>query len=188
MKLVSAGSEFSAAACARWHHVAATSTIEGPTNGMHDRYEADVELNDGESPDSAFERVRAHLFAYDVFPSRLMRSVICPDAPLREGSVLVQRVRSGPLAIESAVRVLEVWDRGDDKERAAGFRYVTLAGHPERGVASFEVRLSSDDQVTVVIESRSVAGSAVTSMGRPLARRVQRRLTIAALEHLANAQ
>ena len=185
--VVSALRPFDVKTCARWHHVPATSTIDGPPQAVPDRYEAVVQLRPGESPDAAFERVRDRLFAYRVFPPRLMRFVICPEGCLREGSVVVQRVAVGPLRIEAAVRVVERWDRGDAEQRSAGFRYVTLAGHPECGVASFEVRLGADDRVTVEIESRSRPGGRATRAARPLARSVQRRSTMAALAHLTAA-
>jgi hypothetical protein len=85
-------------------------------------------------------RLRSRLLSYDIFPPRFLRFVICPPGELVVGSVIVQRVGFGPVALESAVRVVDVWQRQTDGGQEAGFTYVTLAGHPERGVASFKVR------------------------------------------------
>ncbi len=100
------------------------------------------------------------------------------------GSVIVQRVGFGPVALESAVRVVDVWQRQTDGGQEAGFRYVTLAGHPERGAASFEVRMGRDETIQLILEARSTPGSVTTRLARPVARAIQLALTRAALRRL----
>jgi uncharacterized protein (UPF0548 family) len=170
-------------ACARWDRALPTSPPEGPPNATLDRYVGEVRLLPSEDAEAAFKRVRARLFAYDIFPPRLMRFVVCPPGPLSEGALVVQRVGSR-LTVESAVRVVETWDQATDGNQSAGFRYVTVAGHPERGCASFEVRRTVEGRVHVILEARSRAGNVLTQVGRPVARWAQTRATKAALRRL----
>jgi hypothetical protein len=142
-----------------------------------------------------FARVRDRLLAYDIFPPRIFRSTICPAGSVTAGATIIQRIVLGPLALEAAVQVIDVWDdvmagsagEAGAESRSAGFRYVTLQGHPECGVASFEVRISATGEVTILLDARSRAGSWLTRLGRPFARRFQRGLTQAALLRLADA-
>jgi uncharacterized protein (UPF0548 family) len=127
-------------ACARWQDKPATSPPEGLPTGIYDHYEAKLHRRRDESPDEAFERIRAQLFAYDIFSPSLMRYSLCSGDRIELDSLIVQRAGVGPIRLESAVRVVDIWDRDAGDGREAGFRYVTLAGHPERGVASFAVR------------------------------------------------
>jgi uncharacterized protein (UPF0548 family) len=153
-----------------------------------DRYEARVPVATGDSPSAVFARVRDRLLAYDIFPPRIVQAAICPAGPIALGATIVQRIVLGPLALETAVRVIEVWDRAAEGGASqAGFRYVTLQGHPECGVASFEVQASAAGEVTVILGARSWPGSWLTRLGYPFARRFQRRLTEAGLRRLVEA-
>jgi uncharacterized protein (UPF0548 family) len=176
-----------ARACARWGHANPTSPPEGPQDATVDEYVGEARLLVSEDAAAAFERLSGRLFAYDIFPPRLMRHVVCPPGPLAAGTLVVQQVGLRVLAVESAVRVVETWERTTGSQRSAGFRYVTLAGHPERGCASFEVRLTPDGRVEVVLAARSRAGSVLTTFGRPVARWIQRAATRAALRRLTEA-
>ena len=64
---------------------------------------------------------------------------------------------------------------------------MTLRGHPECGVATFQVRLDQDGVVTVVLDVRSEPGLLLTRLGRPFARAFQNAITKAALRRLASA-
>jgi uncharacterized protein (UPF0548 family) len=172
-------------ACTRWNDAAPTSPPEGLPTGIYDRHQAHVRLLNGEDADTAFGRIRTRLFVYDIFPPNLIRFVLCPDRAIESDTLIVQRAGIGPIRLESAVRVVETWDRDADGERDAGFRYVTLAGHPERGVASFSVRRDSSGDVRLTLDARSDAGTLITRIGRPVARRVQLAATKAALNRLA---
>ena len=82
------------------------------------------------------------------------------------------------------MRVIDSWDRLLESGREAGFAYATLPGHPERGVASFAVRLDARGRLQVHLEARSEPGLLLTRLGRPVARLFQRSLTRAALRRL----
>ena len=177
-----------ARACLRWGHASPTSPPEGPEGAAVDEYVGEVHLVGSADAAGAFERLSGRLFAYDIFPPRWMRHIVCPPGALAAGALIVQQTGFTVLAIESAVRVVETWQRTTGDERSAGFRYVTLSGHPERGCASFEVRLTRSGRVEVVLEARSRAGSLLTTLGRPVARSIQTRATRAALRRLTEAQ
>jgi uncharacterized protein (UPF0548 family) len=143
-----------------------------------------VQLAPGDDPQEVFDRLHRRLLAYDIFPPRLVHAAIWPAGPIRAGVTIVQRVVVGPLGLESAVRVMDSWDRTLEAGREAGFAYATLPGHPERGVASVAGRLDALGQVRVHLEVRSEAGLLLTRLGRPVARLFQRSLTRAALRRL----
>jgi len=172
-------------ACARWNSVEATSPPEGLATGVYDVHQAEVHFQQDQDAEAAFERIRGRLFAYDIFPSQVMRHVTCPGPAIERGTLIVQQVGMGPLRLESAVRVVEVWDTATDGHREAGFRYVTLAGHPERGVASFAVHRDEAGVVRITLDARSQPGTRVSRVGRPIARPAQLAMTRAALRRLS---
>ncbi len=183
------------ALCERWSRAARTSSHSGPPNPTVDAYEAQVTIGPEECPLTVYNSLRERLLTYDIFPPNIVHATIYPAGRVAACSTIVQRVVVGPVALEAAVRVIEVWDhpptRDDDGLRgggSVGFCYVTLEGHPERGVASFEVRLKATGEVTVVMEARSCAGNWITRVGRPFARVFQRALTQAALRRLVDAR
>lgn len=144
-------------------------------------------MRQGASRADVYARVRDRLLAYDVFPPTLVRYAICPAGPIRVGATIVQQILLGPLALEMAVRVVDAWDRSEGAIHEAGFSYVTLEGHPERGIATFRVRLDEAGGVTILIDARSRPGLLLTRIIRPIARALQRTLTQAALHRLAAA-
>ena len=179
-------SERAARGCERWTDAPATDSLEG-TGGVVDRYERDAAVRSGESRTAAFDRLEGRLLRYDVFPPRVMDARVCSrDGRLHESTIIVQRVRLGPLRLEFAVRVLRVWsDRGGEADEA-GFSYVTLKGHPERGVSTFSLSRPADaDKITFRIDVRSRPASLLARAARPCARWFQRHATEAALGHLA---
>lgn len=147
-----------------------------------------MRVAEGETALTAFERVRRRLLDYDIFPPALVGKLVTPDGPIVRGSTIVQRLGLGAIFVEAATRVVEVWDTVEpsDGSRSAGFAYVTLQGHPERGVATFEVR-QEGDAVFVVLTARSVPGTFLTRMASPLMRVVQRGITRRAIKRLAGA-
>lgn len=168
--------------CRRYADRSETSGADGPPNAAHDRYEAKATMAQGETPRAAIARIRGRLLAYDIFPPSAIRAHLCPSGPIREGTTIVQWARVGLVWIETAVRVIEVWD-GDSN---AGFSYVTLAGHPEKGIATFGVERRGDE-IWLVMTASSRPGTLLTEVGRPLARRMQKRLTRQALQRLSMA-
>jgi uncharacterized protein (UPF0548 family) len=171
----------SSSSCERWSSrpVSGDAPLEA---AVDDRYERAVRFRDPEDALARYLGVRDRLLSFDVYPRRWFRFVVCPSGPLEPGKTMVQRIGPRFLALEAGVRVTDVWDR-EGSERSAGFRYVTLHGHPERGVETFEVRMHGRE-VGVVLEARSTAGTWLTMAARPLARWIQRRLTEAAIGSL----
>jgi uncharacterized protein (UPF0548 family) len=127
-----------------------------------------------------YRRAADRLLRYDIFPPRLMRSTVCTvDGRVAGSATIVQRVRLPPgVRLEAAVRVVDVWRSGEE----VGFRYVTLAGHPERGEESFAVRRDAAG-VAFLVRGRSQPGTLATRLLRPLTRRFQRRATEAAVAY-----
>ena len=164
---------------------AATSGSTGPERGRVDVYRRRVRLEEAESPANCFERVRARLFWYDIFPPVLVRHRVLPAGEIQQDAVVVQRFGVAGLFVESATRVVDVWETTEaDGAQTAGFAYVTLQGHPERGVATFEVRREGDE-VFVVLTARSVPGTTLTRLAGPVVRLIQRAVTKRAVTRLA---
>ena len=193
MSLVLASRPFDATSCDRWSRTPKSSPRCGPPEATVDQYEMSARIGPSDTPSDVFARIRDRLLAYDVFPPEIVHATIYPEGRIAAGATIVQRIVFGPLALEAAVRVIDVWDRVTGSSagepgsvRIAGFRYVTLRGHPECGVASFEVRAGPTGEVTVLLEARSRPGSWRTRLAHPIARRIQRALTEAALRRLAN--
>jgi uncharacterized protein (UPF0548 family) len=169
----------------RYLHRTPTSDREGPLEGRVDTYKRLLQRRPHESTRSAFERARRRLFDYDIFSPKLVGYRIIPTGGVQLGCTIVQRLGFGAIFLESATRVIDVWDTaGSDQTRRAGFAYVTLQGHPECGVATFEAR-QEGDSVCVVLTARSVPGTTITSVGGPLTRLVQRLITRQAMRRMA---
>ncbi len=170
--------------CERWNGCAPTANASEHV-GLHDVYTAPLH-GDGDAA-SLVARALVVLLSYEVFPAYRMRHHVCTeDGILRTGALVVQRLFTGPIAAEVAVRVDEVFD-----ERArgghAGFTYTTLRGHVERGVATFSVGVDTDGAPILRIESWSRPGNALAALGRPLLRLVQRASVHQALRHVQQA-
>ena len=171
------------ASCAPWLDAPATDSVDG-TEGFVDHYVAQIEPPRGVDVDSVFFHFEDRLFRYDIFPPTLMRAKVCSDDErLREGTTIVQHVAVGPFTLVSAVRVARVWHVEGADGIESGFSYVTLEGHPERGVSSFRLSRTADGRIMFSIDARSRPGSLLTRIGRPFARRFQRGATEAALAH-----
>jgi uncharacterized protein (UPF0548 family) len=152
---------------ARWAPLAPNASREGIARGgyLHDRYEQRV--------DDTFESALERLFRYDIFPPARMRARVCsPDARVATGVTIVQRVRFGAIALESAVRVIEC----ERSASGASFAYATLEGHPEQGIASFALERDGGAP-RFVAQAWSRAGNALARLGRPVARHLQRSIT-----------
>jgi uncharacterized protein (UPF0548 family) len=120
-----------------------------------------------------FERAVDALLAYRIFaPHRMIAHVCTRDHRVAVGATIVQRVLMGPLAIETAVRVIEM----DRTANRVSFAYATLSGHPERGVASFAVVRGSEGS-SFEAHAWSRAGHWLTILGRPISRALQRSMT-----------
>lgn len=171
----------------RWKSAATTDSLEG-TEGVVDHHTRDVRVQPGEAVEAVFRRLEDRLLRYEVFPPSVMRAEVCSeDGLIHEGTTIVQHVAIGPLRLEAAVRVLRVWNTQTEDVQEIGFTYVTLKGHPERGISTFRLRRSAEGPITFLIDSRSRPGSLLTRLTRPIARRFQLRATEAALRHFTGS-
>lgn len=167
--------------CETWATCAPTASAAAPV-GLHDVYAAP--LDGMAAPDTVVARALGVLLRYDVFPAHRMRHHVCTDdRQLRSGALVVQRLIAGPMAVEVAVRVDDVFD---ERTRGghAGFTYTTLQGHVERGTATFSVGLDEAGAPLLRIESWSRPGNALMFLGRPFLRGLQRSSVHEAVRHV----
>jgi len=153
--------------CDEWSDYPVNASRELIARGgfVHDFYEAPFTGD--------FERAIDALLAYKIFAAHRMVAHVCTqDSRVAVGATIVQRVVIGPLAIETAVRVIEL----DHTPDSTSFAYATLRGHPERGVASFAVA-RTDGRATFQAQAWSRAGHWLTTLGRPMSRALQRSMT-----------
>jgi uncharacterized protein (UPF0548 family) len=169
---------------AAWSGLALSTSDKDARRGAFDRSSLDLPVSDG-SLDAVFDRAVRALLRYQIFPPwRMQYRVGTTDGNVAEGATIVQRVTFGPIALETAVRVVSVFDSTSGGERKSGFTYATLRGHPERGLATFYVRHElATASLSVVIETWSRPGVWFTRIGRPVARVLQKRMTREALSH-----
>jgi uncharacterized protein (UPF0548 family) len=171
----------------RWSSRQPTATLTDRT-GRHDRYSVELPMPSSsfaEGTPSLLERARDALLRYDIYAPRRMRSAVCsPDGRVCVGALIIQRVCVGPIAVETAVRVVDVFEASE--MRRVGFTYVTLQGHVEKGVASFLVARHDDaagQRLTFNIESWSTSARGMAQAIAPLSRLVQKAISREALEH-----
>lgn len=141
-----------------------------------------VDRDEARAPFSpeAFARARDALLRYDVYPPDVLARRVCtPDARMAMGALVVQRIPAPLFALEAGVRV-SAFEDGPDR---VGFAYATLAGHPERGVARFELAREGDELV-FVLSSRSEPGALLTKLLRRYARRRQRAAALAGVARM----
>jgi uncharacterized protein (UPF0548 family) len=170
-----------------WQRQAPPATLADGL-GHHDSYSAPrvaFELRDdgGELVARACEAI----LTYDTYPPRHMRArVFTPDERVRSVALIIQRIMSGPMAIEAAVRVADVFE-SRKPDRVIGFFYVTLQGHGEPGVATFYVSRSVDGALAVNIESWSRPGGWPAMRPAPSRRHMQKRFTHQALAEFVSS-
>ena len=137
------------------------------------------------------------LFAYDIFPSRIMSFAAewqHQGRTMQEGDVIVQQAFLPPLSLSIkcvfAVRVLQIFR----ESTKVGFSYGTLRGHAEMGRSEFFFALR-DGVIHATIHTYSSPGILLTRLVAPLVTLpYQRYCTNQALAHMqacflaANAQ
>jgi uncharacterized protein (UPF0548 family) len=101
--------------------------------------------------------------------------IVPPDTSVALGATYVVSLGLGVCAIAAPCRVVAI----RDDERHWGFAYRTLPGHPETGEESFVVELDDRGDVTFSIAAVSRPAGRLMSIGRPVARIVQRRVSLA---------
>jgi uncharacterized protein (UPF0548 family) len=167
---------------ARWEAAPPTGAPADAASAAWRRDHYETVLAVGPERVAAAERARAAVLAYRIFPPETLIAAL-PDLTARPGATIVQGFRLGPLGLIAAVRVLTVFDRERDGLRRTGFSYVTLAGHPERGAMTFAV-VEDADVARFEMDAISRPGHWLTRLGAPLARRLQRATSEAALDRL----
>lgn len=115
---------------------------------------------------------------YDISPPWVLSYQIdTNDGRLCEGAIITQWFHLPLIKIKAFVRVIEV----REEAHVTSVTYVTTTGHPECGVARFEVRRTPEG-VEFTIETWSKPGSPLSRIGRPFVRWMQKRSTSKALE------
>jgi uncharacterized protein (UPF0548 family) len=90
-----------------------------------------------------------------------------------EGAVVAMRLGYGPVGLSIPCRVVYIIDEPDRH----GFAYGTLPGHPESGEELFLLERGNDGSTSFTISAFSRPATALTRLGGPIARTVQRAMT-----------
>ena len=123
----------------------------------------------------AFDRAVAALRAWRMFDVGWIR-VFPPGAPIEVGTTVAVLARHLGFRSLNACRVVYVIDEDGGDVRRRGFAYGTLPDHGERGEERFTVEWHrGDGSVHYDIYAFSRPNLLLSKVGRPLARRLQRR-------------
>jgi uncharacterized protein (UPF0548 family) len=172
---------------AEWERRAPTATMADRL-GRHDKYSVPLMAsglgNDGRE---LVARASEAILTYNIYPPRHMHARVCtPDERVRADALIIQRIISGPTAVETAVRVTDVFE-SCSPDRVMGFSYVTLQGHVERGVATFYISRSPDGALAFNIESWSRPSGPMAMLMTPVTRLMQKRFTREALAYFVSS-
>lgn len=122
-----------------------------------------------------YPALREAILRYRFFPAgRMTGTVDAPDGRIRPGVTIHQRVRVAIAGFDSATRVVALDDRdGSPGTRAISFSYVTLAGHPEVGLATFLAEERADGTIALTIDTWSAPAAWWARLSGPITRRIQ---------------
>jgi hypothetical protein len=136
-------------------------------------------------PDGPFRRLATAILGYEIFPPTIVVGVL-PRRPLCPGETFGICYHFLPgLDLFFGGRVMEVFDGEVAGQWRAGFRFRTVAGHPELGEETFAVaKDTATGAVQVSLDSWSRPGTWLTWLAKPYTRRVQIHVSKAALDHL----
>jgi uncharacterized protein (UPF0548 family) len=101
------------------------------------------------------------------------------DAPLEIGTTIALALPFVAVQVLAACRIVAVIDQPS----RYGFAYGTVVGHPERGEESFLIE-QDDGTVRFRVAAFSRPADPLARLGAPVARRIQRRVTLAYLTGL----
>ena len=167
--------------CRFWQAASTNTTAQ---EALQFRYSHHAMRIDSSKSHALFQKAVAQLMAYRIYPPSRMTANICArDGMLEEGATIIQRILLGPIGFEVATRVVSTFTEHTGPMTRKGFTYITLVGHPERGIATFSV--SRDDtthQVVLEIETYSEPGHWLSRVVLPLTRLIQRRSNEQALQ------
>jgi uncharacterized protein (UPF0548 family) len=174
-----------------WLSRSFSPTVEqGPrATDYRNRFEREVAVESVGQPEpgGAHRRVADAIFAYEVFPPSLVSPVLL-RSPLQAGDTVGILFHFLPgLDLFCGARVLECFDEARDGVWHTGFKYRTLAGHPELGEETFSVEKDmATGRVVAALRSWSRAGTWLTWLAAPYTRHAQVHANNAALAHLAS--
>ena len=176
------------ASCREWVDVRPTATLgdlQGAGDGLRRERQAVVLSNPLDfSTQARFAAARRELLAGRFFPPWFATTVVCGDGEVAVGSLLLQRLHAGPLmSIDAPVRVAELVD---EAERVA-LTFVTLDGHPERGVERYDLRLE-DGHTTLTVDKAWQLSNRLLRIGTPAASVLQRYATRLSLRRFRDAR
>jgi uncharacterized protein (UPF0548 family) len=141
-------------------------------------------LGEGEG---AFEGAVAALRAWKMFDVGWI-GVFPPDAPIEVGTTVAVLVRHHGFRSLNACRVVYLIDEDDGDIRRCGFAYGTLPDHGERGEERFAVEWRrGDGSVHYDLYAFSRPNHPLSKIGRPLARRLQRRFARDSMQAMVRA-
>jgi hypothetical protein len=160
----------------------------GPRAGdKRDHYEREVGDEPPGAPlaDGPHARVAAAILRYEIFPPELVTGIL-RRAPVEVGDTVGIRYRlARGVSLFFGARVIDRFDRAEERLWRTGFTYRTLVGHPELGEETFAVEKDvATGQVLVAFRSWSRPGLALTRAAGPILRRLQVTATARALDHL----
>jgi len=144
-----------------------------PVGFARDAFEREIGVGD-----DAFDRAREGLRRWEVHRAAGVE-VYPPDTPIDSGETIGLVTRQLGAWVLASCRLVEVVD----ESHRFGFTYATLPGHPECGWESFIIS-RSESEVRFAIEAVSKPAMTMMRLGMPIARRVQRRVTVRYLDGL----
>jgi hypothetical protein len=173
-----------------WLNRPSSPTVEqGPRpNDRRDSFERVVAVEAAGEPEPAgpHRRVARAIFAYEVFPPTLISPVLF-RSPLQVGDTVGILFHFLPgIDLFCGACVLECFDEPRGGVWRTGFKYRTLAGHPELGEEIFSVEKDmATGRVMAALRLWSRPGTWLTWLAAPYTRYAQVRANRAALAHLA---
>jgi len=115
-------------------------------------------------------------------------SLCWPESEIEVGTTVAPLARHFGFWSLHPTRIVLLVDDDDRRARRSGFAYGALQGHGERGEEAFIIeRLHSDDSVWYDLRSFSRPAQALTTLGFPIARMLQRRFARESTEVMLKA-
>jgi uncharacterized protein (UPF0548 family) len=144
----------------------------GPTPAGYVANHGRIRLGYGES---AFNKAVGALRKWKMFDLG-WASVCWPEAGIEVGTAVATLARHFGFWSLHPARIVFLVDDDDGQIRRSGFAYGTLQGHGEQGEETFIIeRHFTDDSVWYDLRSFSRPGQALTALGHPIVRRLQKR-------------
>ncbi|MSR31397.1 MAG: DUF1990 family protein [Gemmataceae bacterium] len=166
-----------------------TADLGPRSNDRRDSFEKIVAVEVAGAPEAngAHRRVARAIFAYEVFPPKVVSPVL-RKVPLEPGDTVGILFHFLPgLDMFCAARVVECFDEEQGGQWRTGFKYRTLAGHPELGEEIFSVEKNmATGEVVAALRSWSRPGNWLTWLAGPYTRHLQVRSNQSALVHMAS--